>query len=178
MNILKTTFLLLSFTFFMNTTFAQTWETPAIQGYGKVKYFKNAALQPDITKEYKILFHVTSSLETEGVNNQLWHIARQINVLSIAGVPNKNIKIAAVISGGATSIALNNEEYKRLNNKDNPNLDLEKKLNDFGVKLYVCGQAIASLGVNENNINEYNIFTLSGLSDIPILQQQGYILMQ
>lgn len=156
---------------------AQQWQTPTIDGYGKVIYFKNAALQPDVNAEYKILFKITSTTDMEGVNNSLWHIARQINMLTIAGVPKNKIDIAAVVSGGATIVALNNDAYKKVKKSNNPNLDLEKKLKDFGVKLYVCGQAVAGLGMDEKSVNDNFIFTLSGLTDIPILQKQGYQLM-
>ena len=39
---------------------AQDWQTPVIQGYGEVKYFDKAAVQPNPKSEYKLLFDIKS----------------------------------------------------------------------------------------------------------------------
>ena len=165
-------------TLFSTTMNAQQWETPIIKGYGKIKDFKDASLQPDKHKEYKILFHITSDKEKEGVNASLWHIARQINLLGVSGVPKMNVKIVAVISGPATPIVLSDTAYKKKFSKSNPNLDLMKKLTDYGVKIEVCGQAAAENDIDPyKELNSYTELTLSALIDIPTYQMRGYSVM-
>lgn len=153
------------------------WEGPVIENYGKVKYFKNAALQPDKIREYKAVFSVTVNEDPQEVNNHLFHVALLLNVLEVSGVSKENIKVAVVISGGGTDIALNNESYKKIHGNDNPSIDIEKKLSDNGVKFYVCGQSMAEHKYDESELNEYTLFSLSALTDLLILQQQGYILL-
>lgn len=161
-----------------NSVTAQEWQTPVIDGYGKVKYFKDAAGQPDKNEVYKILYHITSDVEREGVNKGLWHIARQVNLFGAAGVPAENVKIVALISGSSTDIVLNNKAYKKKHLTVNPNLELMKKLTDYGVKIEVCGQAAAGKHIDpETDLNEYTDFTLSALMAIPIYQNKGYHLM-
>lgn len=38
---------------------AQEWQTPVIDGYGRIKDFKDAAEQPDTSATYKILYHIS-----------------------------------------------------------------------------------------------------------------------
>ena len=47
----KTVLLLLLFS---SHVYGQDWVTPVIDGYGKIKYSKNIAVQPDDKLEYKI----------------------------------------------------------------------------------------------------------------------------
>lgn len=161
-----------------NIATAQEWQTPVIDGYGKVKYFKEAAGQPNKDQGYKILYHITSDAEREGVNKGLWHIARQINLFGAVGVPSENVKIVAVISGPSSDIVLNNKAYKKKHLKKNPNLDIMKKLTDYGVKIEICGQAVAGNHIDpDTDLNKYTDFTLSALMAIPIYQNKGYHLM-
>ncbi len=171
--------LTLALTFFaFSFATAQQWQTPVIDGYGKIKYFKDAAVQPDKAADYKILYHITSDKTKEGVNAALWHIARQINLFGVAGVPKSNVQIVAVISGDATPLVLSASAYQKKHGKSNPNLDLIKKLTEYGVKIEICGQAAA-----EHNIDVYSelnpdiILTLSSLIDVPHYQMQGYSVM-
>ena len=47
----KTVLLLLLFS---SHVYGQDWVTPVIDGYGKIKYSKNIAVQPDDKLEYKV----------------------------------------------------------------------------------------------------------------------------
>jgi len=165
-------------TMLSTTMNAQEWQTPIINGYGKIKDYKDASLQPDKHKEYKILFHITSDKEKEGVNAALWHIARQINLLGVSGVPKQNVNIVAVISGPATPMVLSDAAYKKKFSKTNPNLDLMQKLTDYGVQIEVCGQAAAENDIDPyKELNAYTQLTLSALIDIPTYQMRGYSVM-
>ena len=66
---------------------AQEWQTPVIEGYGEVKYFENAAVQPDPSLEYHLLYDIKSDATKDGVNKGLWVMARTLNLLHVAGVP-------------------------------------------------------------------------------------------
>lgn len=157
---------------------SQDWKTPTIEGYGRITEYKDAVIKPDSTKEYKILFHITSDKEREGVNSGLWKMARLINLLADGGVPQKNIHVVGVISGPATLVTLTEEEYMKREDKSNPNLDLMKKLTNYGAVVHLCGQAAAEHDVDpEKDLNSYTTLTLSALIDIPYYQMQGYVVM-
>lgn len=157
---------------------AQDWKTPVIEGYGRIVDFDNVAVKPDPSKEYKILFHITSDKEREGVNTSLWKMARLINLLENGGVPHKNIRVVGVISGPASMITLSKEAYLKKMEIPNPNLDLMEKLTDYGAVIHLCGQAAAENGINPlKDLNPYTKLTLSALIDIPTYQMDGYVIM-
>mgnify|MGYP006161187851 CR=1 FL=1 len=156
---------------------AQEWETPVIDGYGEVKYFEKAAIQPNPSLEYKLLFDIENETEKNGVNKGLWVIARTLNMLSLGKVPSNNIKIVASIHGDASFIALNDKAYQNKFAKSNPNLDLINKLRVEGVELFVCSQATAARNIDHESINTKIIPALSGLSVLATYQQKAFILM-
>ena len=81
---------------------AQEWETPVIKGYGKIKNFKDAAVQPDNTLDYNLVFDIKDAQEKEGVNAGLFKIARTINMLGAAKIAPEKIKIVAALHGEAS----------------------------------------------------------------------------
>ncbi|MCX7548264.1 DsrE family protein [Xanthomarina sp. F1114] len=154
---------------------AQDWKTPIIDGYGRIVDYEKAVIKPNPANEYKLLFHITTNKEREGVNVALWKIARTINLLENGGVPKKNIHVAAVVSGPATPLVLNKEVHLSRMKKPNPNLDLIDKLVEYGVALHLCGQAAAERDVDPTtDLNPKIELTLSALIDIPTYQMQGY----
>ncbi|MEB8328693.1 DsrE family protein [Flavobacteriaceae bacterium KMM 6897] len=156
---------------------AQEWVTPVIEGYGKIKYFKTAAVQPDSTLTYKLVFDIKDGKEMEGVNVGLFKIARTLNMLGVAGIASKNINIVAAIHGEATFLVLNEEKYQKKYGKSNPNLQLLEVLKQHGVELYVCSQATSARDIQEIDMNEYVQSALSAISVLANYQLRGYALM-
>ncbi len=160
-------------------TNAQTkWEYPVIKGYGPVHALPHAAVQPDKSLNYKILFDVTkaSKYKTK-VNPALDHIARLINVYASAGVMPNKMKLVAVIHGPATPIVLNNEVFKSKFGIENPNIKLINDLKKNGVVFYVCGQALADNNYKHEWVNKDITVALSALTVVPTYQLKGYALM-
>ena len=58
----KTVLLLLLFS---SHVYGQEWVTPVIDGYGKIKYSKNIAVQPDDKLEYKTVSYTHLTLPTK-----------------------------------------------------------------------------------------------------------------
>lgn len=157
---------------------AQECSTPVIDGYGKIMNYETAAIKPNPNLEYKFFFHISKAKEREGVNDQLWKIARTINLLESNGVPKKNIKISAVISAEAYPIALSKDAYSKQYNTENPNLELIDKLINYGVSIHFCGQTAGGKQVNpKTELNDQIILTLSALVDIATYQMQGYTII-
>lgn len=156
---------------------AQEWTTPVIEGYGKIKQFEDVAVQPDTALDYKLVFDITDDREMDGVNIGIWKIARVINMLGAANVPKDKIHIVAAIHGGATFITLNDEKYQEKYQKVNPNNELLKLLNEYGVELFVCAQATASRGYGEEDLNPNTKLALSAMTVLANYQLQGYVFM-
>ncbi len=157
---------------------AQDWKTPTIDGYGRIESYDDAVIQPNKDSEYKVLFNITTATEREGVNVSLWKIARLINLLENADVPKENIHIAAVISGPATPVVLSEKSYFERLHKSNPNLDLMKKLTEYGVDIHLCGQAAGEQKVDpKTQLNPYTKLTLSALTDVLYYEKLGYTVM-
>ncbi len=72
-------------------------------------------------------------------------------------------------------------EWSRLRlqdfNIDNPNVRLISELSKAGVKVVVCGQALAHNKFPHDWVNREVELTLAAISDVIILQQQGYALL-
>jgi intracellular sulfur oxidation DsrE/DsrF family protein len=158
--------------------FAQQWVTPVIDGYGKILYSKDVAVQPDTDLEYKMVYKITTSETREGINKGLNGIAHAINMLGCKDISKNNVKIVATIQGPATSIVLNDVAYKEKFGKKNPNTEVIRLLTEYGVKLFVCSQATAYKKIENSQINKNVTEALSGSSVLINYQLNGYALMQ
>ena len=166
--------LILVLTFQIN---AQEWQTPAIDGYGKIKYYEDAAEQPDTSLTYKMVFDIKDEKEKDGVNMGLWKIARSLNLLKAGNISAKKIDIVAVIHGEATYLVLSNIKYQEKFKKPNPNLELLRLLKENGVTIFVCGQATAARDIEKEDMNEHIQLALSALTVLPNYQLRGYALI-
>jgi len=153
------------------------WTTPAVEGYGKIVYDPALAVQPDKALEYKVIFQATSDAEREGVNGQLWHVARLVNLLAAGGVPRAKMHIVAGVAGKATDIVLSDKAYEQRHHKPNPNTALIRALARAGVVLYVCSQAMAEHGISAQELNPDIMPSLSLVTDLTNYQLQGYVLI-
>lgn len=154
------------------------WQTPIIQGYGKIHAIPNAAYQPQKDIQYKIVFALTKPAKSpKDVNPSLDKVARTVNLYAAAGVPLDHLHFVAISYGEATSLALNNEQYQAQYGTPNPNLPLIHALRKAGVDVAVCGQAVAGNHYDYKWIDTSITMALSGLTTITTLEQQGYVLM-
>lgn len=157
--------------------YSQEWQTPLLKGYGEIKYFDQAAQQPDPKSEYKLIFDIKSDQLKNGVNKSLWIIARIMNLLHVGKVPPANVKIVAAIHGEASYIVLEDISYKEKFGKLNPNLDLIEKLEEQGVSIFICLQALASRKISVNDIHPSVTQAISAMAVVTNYQLKGYKLM-
>lgn len=157
---------------------APDWTTPAIKGYGGIVYDPALEVQPDKTLEYKVVFRINADKSKEGVNAQLWHVARLVNLLRAGGVPKEHMHIVAGIAGKATSITLSDAAYAKRYKKPNPNTELIRELDEAGVVIYICSQAAAEHGIDmPTELNPHIHKSLSLMTDLVNYQLQGYALI-
>lgn len=134
--------------------------------------------QPQPNDTYKVVFSVTNAAsKPDAINPSLDHVARAVNLYASAGVPLNHLKFVAVMFGGATDVALDNEHYRQRYGVGNPNFDLIRKLRNAGMDVAVCGQAAAEHQDRYEWIAPEVTLALSGLATITTLEHQGYALM-
>jgi intracellular sulfur oxidation DsrE/DsrF family protein len=152
------------------------WVNPAIQEFGAVVSLPDSGMQPSKDTDYRVVFNVTAGGPNEKINPSLDRVARTVNVFASAGVPLSHLHFVAVLHGPATPAVLDNDHYREKFSVDNPNIKLISALQKAGVKVVVCGQALAHNKFPHEWVNKEVEITLSALSDVIILEQQGYVL--
>jgi intracellular sulfur oxidation DsrE/DsrF family protein len=158
---------------------AALWVYPVIKGYGGVHPRPDlpAGLMPGV--EYKVIADVAhDSANRTKVSGSLFRLARLVNLMAYAGVPHERVHIAAVIEGEAGFVAFTNAAYRKRFHVDNPNLALLHELEQSGVELMVCSQALAENDVADNDISPDVHVTLSALTDFALYGQRGYSYLQ
>jgi intracellular sulfur oxidation DsrE/DsrF family protein len=114
---------------------------PIIPKYGGVLPRPQALEQPQAGA--KVVFDITANTTATQVNPGLDRIARLLNLYGSSGLKSSDIQITAVLHGDATLAALTDDEFAdRSGAERNPNLELIAALQQAGVKVLVCGQAL------------------------------------
>jgi intracellular sulfur oxidation DsrE/DsrF family protein len=152
------------------------WTYPTIQGFGKISAAPETGMQPAKDIQYKVVFNVTMGGDADKVNPGLDRVARAVNLFTSAGVPLSNLHFVAVVHGPATPSVLDQAHYNQKFNVDNPNAKLISELEKVGVKVVVCAQALAHNGFQRAWVNPQVEVTLSAITDVIILEQQGYVI--
>lgn len=155
------------------------WQYPLIKGAGGAVSLPKAAVQPDKTKQYKVLVDITKGAEDpKDVLPGIDHAARLLNVLAISGVPAKSVHMVLVFHGPATTVAaMNNETYRAKHNVDNPNAPVLKELKDAGAEIFVCGQAMHAFHFTDKDVLPEVKVATAAVAVLVIYQNDGYALM-
>ena len=157
--------------------FAQQWDYPLIKGYGGIQFSEEIA-EPFVAEErYQLLFDITSEARKGGANRSLWRVARTLNLLAASSVPQENIEIVVALHGGATKMALSNEAYQSLFQKNNPDVKLLEILAQHKVRFFVCSQAMIARSYPLDQLHPNVKAALSALTVVANYQKKGYILM-
>jgi Uncharacterized conserved protein len=155
------------------------WSYPAIAGYGPVHVWPDVTMKPSPGETYKAVFDVTKPSKKPGkVSPALTHVARAVNVFAAAKVPLDHLKFVVIVHGKATPIILNDKAYRAKYGVANPNLKIIAALRKAGVKVLVCGNALADMKFDPQEVNPDVKVALSALSTLVILEDQGYALMR
>ena len=159
--------------FFSSWSFA--WEYPIIKNYGPMNRLPGAAVQPDKTIKYRVIFEITRVAQSpDKVNPGLDRVARFLNVMAASSIMPKEMELAAIIHGPAAPAVLKNEIFKDKFKTDNPNERIIKDLKEAGIKLYVCGQTLADNGFEHQWVNEQIEIAVAALVVVPTYQLKGY----
>lgn len=165
------------------THFAQaatpaTSPAPAITTHGNAIVLPNATHQPDPNVRQRAVFNLTvAPASPDATDPGLERVARALNLFTASGVPPTQIDFVVLLSGGATDSALDDPAYRARHSVANPNLGLIAQLSAAGVQLFVCGQALHARQLGGNSLAPGIGVSLSALTSVIQLQQQGYALV-
>lgn len=152
---------------------------PLVPGYGAVWDVPKPDFKTNRKMEYRVMFDIYNSpSDPEALNPGLNTLARFLNMHAKAGVPAKNLHVAAVVHNKASWDLLSHEAYKEKYGVPNPNLELLEQLKAAGAEIYQCGQSLYSRGVPREKLIPEAKVALSAMTVILYLQQEGYQLIK
>ena len=167
--------LLILVTICVTSLYGQGRINPAVKSFGGIFDAPHAEEKPDPNMEYKIVIDIaTNDSGPARVGYALNNVARLVNLHVMGGVPKENLNIVLAIHGGAAYSVMNNEEYRKKYDTDNPYLKLFKELDDLGVKLFACSQSLMGRGIDHTKMAPQIKVATSMLTVMTTYQLKGY----
>ena len=140
---MKTVLVVLTVAVLLARAAAQSEQRPVIKEARGYWPLANATVQPDKTRDFKVIFDATrAAVQPEGVVPAIQDAAALVNALAATGVPAAQRKIAVIFHGAAVYGVLDDESYREKYGVTNPNLKLVRSLHEAGVELFACGQML------------------------------------
>ncbi len=139
---------------------------PAIANFGTITPIDGHAVQPDPELRYRVVFSITEASPADGVNRSLEKVARYLNLLAAGNIRPEAGDIVAVVHGPATPIVSNAV--------NNPNLELIAALNDAGVTVAVCSQAMHRAQLSADDLAAGVRIDAAALTTFTTLQLRGW----
>jgi len=158
---------------------AQTKVNPVIKHYGTVTEVPFSVENPDPKMDYKVVVEVsTDNTKPENVHEFFEKVASVVNLHALGGVPANKLHVVMVIHSAAAQFVVNNDEYKKKYNVDNPNIPLFKELKDAGVKIFVCGQSLNKRNIAKESVTPEVSPALSAITTLTTYELKGYALLK
>lgn len=158
---------------------AQDAQFPLVKGFGGIYEVPDAVERPDGSLDYYILVDMTTPAEDNAeISRWVDNIARMMNLHGLAGVSQERMHVKVVVHGGAIITLLNNEQYNKRYNTDNPNIPVYEALEKAGVEVLVCGQSMRARGYAKVDLyNGVNV-ALSALTTVTTYVPKGYTVLK
>jgi intracellular sulfur oxidation DsrE/DsrF family protein len=158
---------------------AQTPQFPIVKGFGGIYEIPDATERPDGTLEYKILVDLTSpSEDPKQISRFVDNVARLMNLHGLAGVTKDRIKVKVVLHGGGIFSVLNDENYKKRYEVDNPNLAVFIALEEAGAEILVCGQSLIARNLKTSDLWPGVTIAHSALTTITTYSMKGFTVLK
>lgn len=127
------------------------------------------------TLQYKIAWGITTGPEKPGdLVEAFKQPANFLYVGDANGVPRANVHLAIVIWGNATHSLLKNDAYKAAKGADNASIPLLTALNDAGVQIIVCGEALINRKLDRADLLPFVKIAPTATYALATLHAQGY----
>jgi len=160
------------------TASAQSEQRPVIKDARGYWPLPKAAVQPDKTRGFKVIFDATrATVKPEDVVPAVGEAAALVNALVATGVPETQRKMAIIFHGAAVDGILDDESYKQKYGIANPNLKLIRSLREAGVELFVCGQFLHFRQIDPAKVISDVQLATSAMFVNVTYQNRGYALL-
>ena len=124
-----------------------------------------------------MVFDVTDRATPGQLNRTIDSAARFINMHVEAGIPVADIHVAIVVHGGAYVDLLTRDAYAaRHDGAVNGSAPAIAELTAHGVDIWLCGQTAVAQQITRDDLLPGVGLSLSAMTAIALLQQQGYTL--
>jgi intracellular sulfur oxidation DsrE/DsrF family protein len=148
---------------------------PVIEKFGPVYDVVRPDFRTPTDMVYRAVFDVAPSPEAANeINPRIESVARFLNMLARAGVPQDHVQLALVVHGAAGKDMLSSPAYKARFGVENPNEPLLAALRANGVRVILCGQTAAHKGFARDELAAGVETALSAMSALVVLQSDGY----
>lgn len=157
---------------------AQTGEA-LIKKLGANHTIENITHHADKTLHYRVSWDVTQGPEKPGQLVSGFRTPANFFVMAEQeGIPRRNVHLAIIVHGTATQSLLNREAYKAATGVDNESIPLLEALNEAGVQIIVCGQALINRKVPREGLLPFVKVSNSATMARAVLAAQGYATFQ
>ena len=132
---------------------------------------------PDPDMNYKVVFSVNRDPQNpDDVNPMFNAIATYLNTLGQHGVPPEHRNLVAMIHHRTEGfdIVMSNEAYRERHGRDNPNIEIIRKLSEAGVDIRLCGQGLVGREIDAKDVNPDIQIDLWAMTSIINLMMDGY----
>ncbi|RJX68266.1 hypothetical protein D6858_08685 [Tsuneonella suprasediminis] len=125
--------------------------------------------------EFKVAFDSSVGAKDGALNKTFESVARFINMNVAAGMPRDAIHAAVVVHGTAGPDLLSNSAWSKTHGgAANPNQPLTRALLDHGVRIILCGQSAARMGMEKGDLEPGVELALSAMTAHALLANEGY----
>lgn len=146
---------------------------PVIADHGGVVARPTAVQQPRAGA--RVVFDVTADAAAGDVNKGLDRAARLLNLYGAAELRSSDLRIVIVLHGEATKTVLSDAAYqRRFGTPQNPNLPLLRQLQQHGVEVLVCGQALNYKGIADQEIADGIPVAAAAMTTVINKQMDGW----
>ena len=141
---------------------------------------------PDPSLAYNVVIDLTAypeltgnkgKIDSSAISWGLQNIGRVLNLHAAAGVPVRQLHFVVAVHGWAADSFMNDESYTRKYKLANPNLPLIRELGGAGVKFLLCGQSLAWMKIDRNQLVPEAKITLTAQTTLTSYQLKGYALL-
>lgn len=165
-------------------------QTPMIPGALPYVPIPGAAVAPDRSRVYKVIFNVVNGpAQPDQPVAGILFAATDLSALRGQGVPKSNTKFALIFHGpvfhgpggptlGAVDGLLNNESYRAKFGVDNPNLAMLSALKQAGAEVLVCGQFLGAMGVDPKTLSPDVAIASEAFVTLITYQNNGYAVLE
>lgn len=105
-------------------------------------------------------------------------VANFLYVGDANGVPRANVHLAVVVWGTATHSLLKNEAYRAARQADNASIALLRALDDAGVQIIVCGEALINRKLSRDDLLPFVKIAPTATMALATLHAQGYAILR